>query len=137
MVGIVVVTHGRLAEEFVKVAEDIVGQAKGILAVCIDRGISVEEARKGIEKAIKGVDEGDGVLLFTDMFGGTPSNLGLSFLDEGKTEVICGINLPMVIKASMSREGKGLKELALFIKEYGEKSISLASEILTTKAGKK
>ena len=92
---------------------------------------------KEVEKAIKDVDEGDGVILFTDMFGGTPSNLGLSFLDEGKTEVIGGVNLPMVIKASMSREGKTLKELASFIKEYGQNSISLASEILTMKSAKR
>lgn len=137
MVGIVIVTHGRLAEEFAKVAGDIVGQAKGIISVCIDRGEAVDEARKEIEKAIKGVDEGEGVLLFADMFGGTPSNLGLSFLEEGRIDVICGVNLPMLIKASMSREGKTLKELASFIKEYGEKSISLASEILTMKTAKR
>lgn len=137
MVGIVIVTHGRLADEFVKAATDIVGQVKGILAVCIDRGVAMDEARKQIEEAIKGVNEGDGVIIFTDMFGGTPSNLGLSFLEEGKTEVVAGVNLPMVIKASMTREGKGLKELASYIKEYGEKSISLASEILTAKAPKK
>lgn len=137
MVGIVVITHGRLAEELLRVTSDIVGQVKGALAVCIDREKAVDEARREIEKAIKGVDEGDGVLLFTDMFGGTPSNLGLSFLDEGKTEVICGVNLPMLIKASMLRDGRGVKEMAFFIKEYGEKSISLASEILTMKAAKK
>lgn len=137
MIGIVIVTHGRLAEEFVKVAVDIVGQAKGVVPVCIERGDDMEEVRKEIEKGIKTVDEGDGVVLFTDMFGGTPSNLGLSFLDEGRTEVIGGVNLPMVIKASMSRENKTLKELASFIKEYGQKSISLASEILTMKAANK
>ena len=137
MVGLVIVTHGRLADEFVRVAGDIVGQVKGLLPVCIDRGEAVEKARKEIEAAIKGADEGDGVILFTDMFGGTPSNLSLSFLDEERTEVICGVNLPMVIKASMIREGKGLKELASLIKEYGEKSISLVSEILTKKPAKK
>lgn len=137
MVGIVIVTHGRLAEEFVAVAADIVGKAKGVVPVCIGRDYAVEDARKDIEKAISAVDDGEGVLIFTDMFGGTPSNLGLSFLEEGKTEVIGGVNLPMVIKASMSREGKGLKELASFTKEYGEKSISLASEILSMKSGKK
>ena len=137
MVGIVIVTHGRLAEELVMVTADIVGQARGLVAVCINRDYAVEDARKDIEKAIKNVDEGDGVIIFTDMFGGTPSNLGLSFLEEGKTEVIGGVNLPMVIKASMSREEKGLKDLAFFIKEYGEKSISLASEILSIKSRKK
>ena len=137
MVGIVIVTHGRLAEEFVRVASDIVGQAKGVLSVCIDRGEAVDEARKEIEKAVKEVDEGAGILIFTDMFGGTPSNLSLSFLEEGKIDVICGVNLPMLIKAFMSREGKNLRELASFIREYGEKSVSLASEILTMKAGKR
>jgi len=137
MIGIVIVTHGRLADEFVKVVRDIVGQVKGVLAVCIDRGKAMDEARKEIEEAIKGVNEGDGVIIFTDMFGGTPSNLGLSFLDEGKTEVVAGVNLPMLIKASMTREGKRLNELASYIKEYGEKSISLASEILTAKAAKR
>jgi PTS system mannose-specific IIA component len=137
MVGMVIVTHGRLAEEFVKIASDIVGQSKGVLPVCIEREKGVEEAREEIGRAIKGVDEGDGVIIFTDMFGGTPSNLGLSFLEEGKTEVIGGVNLPMLVKAFMSKEGKGLKELASFIKEYGEKSISLASEILTMKAAKR
>lgn len=137
MIGIVIVTHGRLAEELVNVAGEIVGQIRGVLAVCIDRGEGVATARVEIEKAIKGVDEGEGVLLFADMFGGTPSNLALSFLEEGRTEVICGVNLPMVIKAYMSKEGKKLKELASFIKEYGQKSISLASEILMMKAIKR
>ncbi|MEK6726826.1 MAG: PTS sugar transporter subunit IIA [Deltaproteobacteria bacterium] len=137
MIGIVIITHGKLAEEFVEVARDIVGQTKGVIPVCIERRDAVEEVRKEIEKAIKDLDEGDGVILFTDMFGGTPSNLGLSFLDEGRTEVIGGVNLPMVIKASMSREGRALKELASFIKEYGQNSISLASEILTMKSAKR
>lgn len=90
MIGIVIITHGKLAEEFVEVARDIVGQTKGVIPVCIERRDAVEEVRKEIEKAIKDLDEGDGVILFTDMFGGTPSNLGLSFLDEGRTEVIGG-----------------------------------------------
>lgn len=137
MVGMVIVSHGRLAEEFVKVTADIVGQTRGMVPVCIERDYAVEDARKDIERAIKDVDEGDGVIIFTDMFGGTPSNLGLSFLEEGKTEVIGGVNLPMIIKASMSREEKSLKDLACFIKEFGEKSISLASEILSMKLRKK
>lgn len=137
MVGIVIVTHGRLADELVKVAGDIVGHIKGLSPVCISREDAMEKARKEIESAIKSVDEGEGVILFTDMFGGTPSNLSLSFLDEGKTEVICGVNLPMVIKASVLREGKGLKELASLIKEYGEKSVSLVSEILIKKPAKR
>lgn len=138
MIGMVVISHGRLAEELVNAARDIVGQARGIIHVCIDRSDAVEEVRKEIEKAINTVDKGKGVILFTDMFGGTPSNLGLSFLEEGRIEVICGVNLPMVIKAStISLEDKTLKELALFIKEYGQNSISLASEILTMKSAKR
>ena len=101
-----------------------------VLTVSIDTRKEVEELRRGIAEAIKKVDEGDGVLILTDMFGGTPSNMSLAFLQEDRVEVLTGLNLPMMIKLSNCREGRPLKELARMVKEAGQKNINLASEIL-------
>lgn|SRR3972149_1376988 len=133
MIGVIVVSHCRLAQEFVEVAKLIVGELPQVEAVCLDPALPSEAARAEIEKAIQRVDNGDGVLILTDMFGGTPSNLSLSFLAEEKREVLTGVNLPMILKLGVGREGKSLKETARFIKEYGQRNISLASEILTRK----
>jgi len=130
MVGIVLVTHPHLGEEFIRSAEMICGKMPRVLTISIDTRKEVEELRRGIAEAIKKVDEGDGVLILTDMFGGTPSNMSLAFLQEGRVEVLSGLNLPMMIKLSNCREGRSLKELAKMVKEAGQKNINLASEIL-------
>jgi PTS system mannose-specific IIA component len=130
MVGVVLVTHPHLGEEFIRSAEMICGKMPRVLTVSIDTHKEVEELRRGIAEAIKKVDEGDGVLILTDMFGGTPSNMSLAFLQEGQVEVLTGLNLPMLIKLSNCREGRPLKDLAKMVKEAGQKNINLASEIL-------
>jgi PTS system mannose-specific IIA component len=130
MVGVVLVTHPHLGEEFVRSAEMICGKMVRVLPVSIDTRKEVEELRRGIAEAVKKVDDGDGVLILTDMFGGTPSNMSLAFLQEGKVEVLSGLNLPMMIKLSNCREGRSLNELAKLVKEAGQKNINLASEIL-------
>jgi PTS system mannose-specific IIA component len=132
MVGIVIVTHLKLGEELLGVAELIVGKLKQFQAVSIDPTEGVEEIKEKISTAVRSVDRGKGVLILTDMFGGTPSNISLSFLEEWKIEVITGVNLPMLLKLS-TYEGEGemdLADLAKFIKTYGQKNINLASEIL-------
>ena len=130
MVGIVLVTHPHLGEEFIRSAEMICGKMPRVLTVSIDTRKEVEELRRGIAEAIKKVDDGEGVLILTDMFGGTPSNMSLAFLQEDRVEVLTGLNLPMMIKLSNCREGRPLKELARMVKEAGQKNINLASEIL-------
>jgi PTS system mannose-specific IIA component len=130
MVGVVLVTHPHLGEEFIRSAEMICGKMLRVLTVSIDTRKEVEELRRGIAEAIKKVDDGDGVLILTDMFGGTPSNMSLAFLQEDRVEVLTGLNLPMMIKLSNCREGRPLKELARMVKEAGQKNINLASEIL-------
>jgi len=133
MVGVVLVTHPHLGDEFVRSAELICGKLPGLATVSIDTHKGVEELRREIAEAIRSVDFGDGVLILTDMFGGTPSNMSLAFLQEGRVEVLSGLNLPMLIKISNCREGQSLKELAKTIKEAGQRNINLASEILQRK----
>jgi PTS system mannose-specific IIA component len=130
MVGIVIVTHLSLGEELLAVVKLIVGKLKQFEAVSINPTEEVEEIREKISAAIRKVDRGKGVLILTDMFGGTPSNISLSFLEEWKIEVITGVNLPMLLKLSTYEEEKDLAGLAEFIKTYGQKNINLASEIL-------
>ncbi len=134
MIGVLITTHGNLGSELIKAAELIRGSLKGIIHVSIDQTKGVEDLKKEISTAIKKLDQGRGVLILTDLFGGTPSNISLSFLKEGKVEVITGVNLPMLLKLPDIREGMLLKEFAQVIKEYGVKNISLASEILSKKA---
>ncbi len=134
MVGVVLVTHPHLGEEFIRSAELICGKLPSLTNVSIDTRKGVEELRKEIAEAIRSVDQGAGVLILTDMFGGTPSNMSLAFLQEGKVEVLTGLNLPMLIKLSNCREGRSLKDLAKLIKEAGQRNINLASEILQKKA---
>ena len=130
MVGIVIITHLKLGEELLAVAELIVGKLKQFQAVSINPTEGVEEITEKISEAIRRVDRGKGILILTDMFGGTPSNISLSFLEEGKIEVITGVNLPMLLKLSTYEEERDLAGLANFIKTYGQKNINLASEIL-------
>ena len=127
------VTHPNLGDEFIRSAELICGKLPNLVTVSIDTRTGVEELRRGIAEAIKRVDVGEGVLILTDMFGGTPSNMSLAFLSEGRVEVLTGLNLPMLIKISNCRQGRTLKELAKMVKEAGQKNINLASEILQKK----
>ena len=136
MIGVVIVCHCNLAREFLNTLELIVGPVEGFQAVPIEPQQDVERIRSEIAGALRKVDTGEGALILTDMFGGTPSNISLSFLDEKRVEVISGVNLPMLIKLASFREGKSLEELASFIKAYGQKNISIASEILRSR-GKK
>jgi PTS system mannose-specific IIA component len=129
-VGVVIVTHYRLGEEFLQALRLIIPDGPSFAAVAVDPNQSVEEMRKAIAAALSEQEAGEGVLVLTDMFGGTPSNMSLSFLDEHHVEIVTGINLPMLIKLATLSEGKPLEELATFIKEYGQRNISVASELL-------
>ena len=128
--GVVIVTHYRLGEEFLQALRLIVPDAPPFQAVSIDPKQSVDQMREAIADALRRVETGEGVLILTDMFGGTPSNMGLAFLEEHKVEVVTGLNLPMLIKLATMTEQKPLEELAAFIKEYGQRNIRVASEIL-------
>ena len=130
MVGIVVVAHGQFANELVATTEFIVGKKDYITSVMTDPTKPVEVLRDGIASAIKKVDKGEGVLILTDMFGGTPSNISLSFLSGGLVEVLAGVNLPMLIKLASMDTKMPIKELANMIKEYGRKNIILADDVL-------
>ena len=132
MVGIIIVTHGKLGDALVETAEVIFGSTQeSIVSVSINLTENVEKLRKKINSAIKSVDSNKGILILTDMFGGTPSNLSYSFLEEGRIEVISGVNLPILLKAINTRKkNMDLHQMAKTIETYGKKSISLASSIL-------
>jgi PTS system mannose-specific IIA component len=129
-VGVLIVTHYRLGEEFLQALRLIVPNTPEFYAVSIDPKQSVDEMRTAISEAMAAADTGSGVLVLTDMFGGTPSNISLSFLEERQVEVVTGVNLPMLIKLATLSEDKTIEELARFIKDYGQRNISVASEIL-------
>ena len=129
MVGIVVATHGGLAEELLRTAEGIVGPLEQCEAVSVGAGSSMEDQRARLGEAVKRVDRGDGVLVLTDMFGGTPANLALTFLDD-RLEVVTGVNLPMILKLATARADLGLRAAAELATGYGQKNITLASELL-------
>jgi PTS system mannose-specific IIA component len=138
MVGVVVVTHCHLAEELIAAAELVVGEdLKQFQPVSIDPKEGSEEIREKIISAIRRVDEGKGVLILTDMYGGTPSNISLSFLEEKKIEVITGVNLPMLLKLATYQDNMDLEALAVFITDYGQRNINLASEVLKKRVDKK
>lgn len=128
--GVVIVTHYRLGEEFLQALRLIVPDAPPFEAVSIDPKQSVDEMRESIAAALRRVEGAEGALILTDMFGGTPSNMGLSFLEEHRVEVVTGLNLPMLIKLATMTEQRPLEDLATFIKEYGQRNIRVASEIL-------
>ena len=130
MVGVVLVGHGCLAEEMMRTAEFIAGKIERVAAVRVNQEEPLEALQKKIREAIRQVAGAEGVLVLTDMFGGTPSNLSLSFMEPGKVEVISGMNLPMVLKLIENREGINLQAYAREIRESGQRNISLASEIL-------
>ena len=131
MIGIVITTHSHLGEALIEAAKFIIGnQPEMTVPVSINLDEDAEQLRKKIAKGIKQVNQKDGVLILTDMFGGTPSNLSYSFLEEGRIEVLSGVNLPILIKALNSRKKMSLDELATTLETFGKKSISLASGIL-------
>ena len=130
MIGLVLVTHGRLAEEFVAATEHVVGPQEGVRAISIGADDDMEQRRKDILEAVAEVDSGSGVILLTDMFGGTPSNLAISIMDKANVEVIAGINLPMLIKLASVRKTATLKEAADAAQESGRKYINVASTLL-------
>lgn len=131
MIGIVIVTHRRLGDALIEAAEFIMGERpEALISVSIDLNESADVLRRKIADGIKKVKSEDGVLILTDMFGGTPSNLSYSFLEEGHIEVISGVNLPILIQAANTRGKMNLAELAVKLEEFGKKSISLASGIL-------
>lgn len=132
MIGALVVTHGHLAQELVAAAEMIVGEIHHIQAVSIGWHDDVNNARKEIERRIEEVNDGSGVLILTDMFGGTPSNIGFSFHDPGKVDIVTGVNLPMIIKIASQKEHVTLDTLARSVREQGKVSITLASEFLSS-----
>ncbi|MBI4777058.1 MAG: PTS fructose transporter subunit IIA [Deltaproteobacteria bacterium] len=137
MIGVLLVTHSRLGEELIKTAEFIVGRLAQSRSLSLDPGQSVESLRSQIQEAIRSVDDGDGVIILVDMLGGTPSNLSLSFLEQGQVEVITGANLPMLLKLSQRKEGMVLGNLAEEAMEAGLRSISLASKVLYQKPNQK
>ncbi len=130
MIGIVLVTHGRLAAEFIAALEHVVGPQRNIKAVCIGPDDDMEQRRKDILESVAAVEDGDGVVLLTDMFGGTPSNLAISVMDSAKVEVIAGVNLPMLIKLASLREGSTLSAAANSAQKAGRQYINLASALL-------
>ncbi len=130
MIGLVLVTHGRLALEFIEALEHIVGPQSNIAAVCIGPEDDPKERRKEIIDRVKAADEGEGVVLLTDMFGGTPSNLAMSVLDQGRVEVIAGLNLPMLIKLASIRGQAKLQTAVAQAQEAGRKYINVASQLL-------
>ena len=131
MIGLVLVAHAGLSEEFIKTTGMILGQPLSAVAgVAINAMDNPAQVAKEIQDAVKKVDDGDGVVILTDMFGGTPTNVALSFLKEGSVEVVSGMNLPMLLMFVESREGSVLSELALSLKQAGREHISLASDIL-------
>jgi PTS system mannose-specific IIA component len=135
MVGLVVATHGLLAEELLRTAAGIVGPLERCEAISIGAGTSMEDARAQLGDAIRRVDDGHGVLVLTDMFGGTPANLALTFLDD-KIEVITGVNLPMILRLATSRSADDvpLRAVAEQVAAHGQKNVSVASELLRTRA---
>ena len=133
MIGVVLVTHGRLAAEFAAALEHVVGAQTQIAAVCIGPDDNMEQRRQDILQSIAEVDSGEGVVLLTDMFGGTPSNLAISVMDRAKIEVIAGVNLPMLIKLATMRESADLDHAVVEARDAGRKYITIASKVLAGK----
>jgi PTS system mannose-specific IIA component len=131
MIGLVLVTHGRLAEELIAALEHVVGPQANITPVCIGPDDDMEERRARILECVYQAEEGNGVVLLTDMFGGTPSNLAISIMDKANVEVIAGANLPMLIKLASVRQTESLEEAAHSAQEAGRKYINIASRLLT------
>lgn len=133
MIGLVLVTHGRLAEEFLHAVVHVVGQQDNFETVCIGPDDDMEQRRQDIVDAVAHADTGQGVIILTDMFGGTPSNLAISVMEAGKVEVIAGVNLPMLIKLSSMRVSGDMKLALREAQDAGRKYINVASQVLTGK----
>ena len=136
MIGMVLVTHGRLAAELVNALEHVVGKQDQVSAVCIAPEDDMEQRRRDIVEAIAEMDSGAGVILLTDMFGGTPSNLAISVMDRAKVEVIAGVNLPMLVKLASVRDKASLEEAVAKAQEAGKKYINIASQLLAKEKAK-
>ncbi len=130
MIGVVLVTHGRLAQEFIDALVHVVGPQQNIAAVCIGPDDDMERRRREIVESVAAVDGGQGVVLLTDMFGGTPSNLAISVLDQGRVEVVAGVNLPMLIKLASLRGKETLATVIAESQRAGRKYINVASQLL-------
>ncbi len=130
MIGLVIVTHGKLAMELRHATEHVVGPQKNLETVCIGPDDDMERRRNDIRSAVKKVDNGQGVIILTDMFGGTPSNLAISLINDGNNEVLAGVNLPMLIKLAEARESHDLGSAAQKAKDAGQRYIAIASQIL-------
>lgn len=131
MFGVVIITHGNLGKELLSTAEIITGKLENIVSVSFDFRQSPESTKKKIEGAIKKVDRGKGIILLTDLFGGTPSNIAISFLNHKNIEVVSGVNLPMAIKIPFLKKADNIHEAAMMLKQYGRESISVASHLLS------
>jgi mannose PTS system EIIA component len=130
MIGLVIVTHGRLANEFIHAMEHVVGKQAAIEAICIGPEDRMDQRRNDIAAAVARVEAGHGVIILTDMFGGTPSNLAISLLQEGKVEVVAGLNLPMLVKLARIRVDYNLHKAAAAAQDAGRKYINIASQVL-------
>ncbi|NMD08277.1 MAG: PTS sugar transporter subunit IIA [Phyllobacteriaceae bacterium] len=130
MIGLVLVTHGRLASEFIHAVEHVVGKQEQIEAICIGPDDKMDVRRADIAAAAARTDNGEGVIILTDMFGGTPSNLAISLLEEGKIEVVAGLNLPMLVKLARVRRDCNLHKAAAAAQDAGRKYINIASQVL-------
>ena len=130
MIGLVLVTHGRLAEEFVVAMEHVVGPQEAVATICIGPEDDMEERRADIARAIGEVEQGQGVAVLTDLFGGTPSNLAISLMVPGRVEVIAGINLPMLIRLGGARKAMSVTQAVAAARDAGRKYITIASEVL-------
>lgn len=130
MIGMVLVTHGRLAEELIAALEHVVGPQESLASVCIGPDDDMEQRRADILEEVSNCDVGEGVILLTDMFGGTPSNLAISIMDKANVEVIAGVNLPMLVKLASVRKNESLGETATQGQDAGRKYINIASQLL-------
>jgi PTS system mannose-specific IIA component len=130
MIGMILVTHGKLAEEFVHAMQHVVGRQDAVETVCIGPNDDMERRRKEIADAVRKVDSGEGVIILTDLFGGTPSNLAISLMKAGHVEVIAGINLPMLIRLAKARNSMSVQDAAKAARDAGRNYITIASEFL-------
>ena len=137
MIGLILVTHGRLAEEFVSAMEHVVGPQEGVATVCIGPSDDMERRRSEISTAIAAVDSGAGAIILTDLFGGTPSNLAISLLEAGRVEVIAGINLPMLIRLAGARKSMDVTAAVAAARDAGKSYITVASEFLSAEVCQK
>jgi PTS system mannose-specific IIA component len=136
MVGVLIVSHGKLAEALISSVQSITGNLQKIMGVSIWPAERKEEAKERIRRKVAEVDDGDGVMILTDILGGTPTNLSLSFLKDERVEVVTGVNMPMLLTLSSCRKGKSLREIGTLVKKSGRRSIILVKNVLGRKRGK-